>query len=140
VSEPLTFVDTNILAYAYDATDAGKHARARSIVEGLWVDRTAVVSTQVLSELYAVLTRRLGYLPAEAREVVLQYTAWRVVEVDVPLLAAAMERNERDLVAWWDALVVEAALRAGAIRLASEDLQRGRVFDGTLQVWDPLAA
>jgi predicted nucleic acid-binding protein len=81
-----------------------------------------VVSTQVL------------------REIVLQYTAWRVVAVDVPLLAAAMERNERDVIAWWDALVVESALRAGAIRIATEDLQHGRIFDGTLQVWDPLAA
>jgi predicted nucleic acid-binding protein len=50
-----------------------------------------------------------------------------------------MERNERDAIAWWDALVVEAALRAGAIRLATEDLQHGRIFDGTLAVWNPLA-
>jgi predicted nucleic acid-binding protein len=133
-------VDTNVLAYAYDETDPEKHGRARSLLNRLWVDRAAVVSTQVLSELYSVMTRKLGYLPAEAREIVLQYTAWRVVAVDVPLLAAAMERNERDVIAWWDALVVEAALRAGAIRLATEDLQHGRIFDGTLQVWDPLAS
>lgn len=140
MSEPLTFVDTNILAYAYDETDPEKHSRARSLLDRLWGERAAVVSTQVLSELYSVMTRKLGYLPAEAREVVLQYTAWRVIEVDVPLLVAAMERNERDRVAWWDCLIVEAAMRAGAARLATEGFQPGRTFDGALEVMDPMAA
>jgi predicted nucleic acid-binding protein len=139
VSRPRTFVDTNILAYAHDAAEPEKHARATALLLDLWVARASVVSTQVLGELYSVLTRRVGLVPADAREIVLLYAAWPVIETDVPMLAAAMERHGREQVAWWDALIVEAALRAGATRLASEEFAPGRVFDGTLEVVNPLA-
>jgi predicted nucleic acid-binding protein len=139
VSQPRTFVDTSILAHAHDAADQEKHARATALLLDLWADQAGVVSTQVLGELYSVLTRRMGLAPADAREIVLLYAAWPVIETDVPMLAAAMERHERDQVAWWDALIVEAALRAGATRLATEDFQLGRVFDGRLEVVNPLA-
>jgi predicted nucleic acid-binding protein len=54
--------------------------------------------------------------------------------------AVTPHRNEHDAVAWWDCLVVEAALRAGAARLATEDVQAGRTFDGVLDVMGPMAA
>ena len=139
MSQPVTFVDTNILVYAHDASDPVKHRRAAAFVATLWADRAAVVSTQILAELYSVLTRKVRLAPAAARRVVVLYTAWPIVEIDVSLLAAAMLRSEQDGVLW-DSVVVEAALRAGAIRLASEDFQTGRTFDGVLDVVDPIAA
>jgi predicted nucleic acid-binding protein len=138
VSEPRTFVDTNILVYAHDASDPERHGRAVSLLMGLWADRAGVVSTQVLAELYSVLTRKLGMSSPEAREIVLLYAAWPVVQVDVPLLVAAMERHDQDGLPWWDAMVVEAALRAGVERLASEDFGAGRRF-GSMEVVNPLA-
>lgn len=139
VSSPRTFVDTNILAYAHNTAEPEKHEQAAALLLDLWADRAGVVSTQVLGELYSVLTRKMDVAPADAREIVLLYAAWPVVETDVPMLAAAMERHEREQVAWWDALIVEAAIRAGAPRLATEDFQAGRVFDGTLEVVNPLS-
>jgi predicted nucleic acid-binding protein len=109
-------------------------------VDGLWADEAGVVSTQVLAELYSVLIRKRGVSPADALHIVSPFAAWRVVQIDLPMLGAAMLRNQQDAVAWWDCLVVEAAIRAGAVRLASEDFQRGRRFDGFLEVVDPMAA
>ena len=60
----LTFVDTNVLAYAYDADSGDKGERAREVLAEI---EGAVVSTQVVLELFAVLTRKLG-LPREAAE------------------------------------------------------------------------
>lgn len=40
---------------------------------------------------------------------------------------------------FWDALIVEAALRAGATELVTEDLQDGREF-GSLRVHNPFKA
>jgi predicted nucleic acid-binding protein len=138
--EPLTFVDTNVLVYAHDASDPVKHGRATAFIGKLWAEKAAVVSTQVLAELYSVLTRKVGLAPATARTVVVVYAAWPIVQIDVPLLAAAMLRNQHDTVAWWDCLIVEAALRAGAVRLASEDFDVGHTFGGALHVMDPMAA
>ena len=140
MSEPVTFVDTNVLVYAHDASNPVKHRQAAAFVATLWADRAAVISTQILAELYSVLTRKVRLAPAAARRVVVLYTAWPIVEIDVSLLAAAMLRSEQDRVAWWDSVVVEAALRAGATRLASEDFGTGRRFDGVLDVVNPIAA
>jgi predicted nucleic acid-binding protein len=98
----------------------------------LWRDRTGTLSTQVLQELYVVATRKL---PAPircttARRIVSLYAAWPVVQVDVPLLLAASELEERHTLSFWDALTVESARRSGATRLLTEDLQHVWVVGG----------
>jgi predicted nucleic acid-binding protein len=132
VGAPLTFVDTNVLVYAHDRSETAKQPVARALVEELWRDRAGVLSTQVLQELYVVATGKLDPpIPrTAARELVVLYSTWPVVQVDVPLVLAASELEERHRLSFWDALVVEAARRAGAARLVSEDLQPGRSFGG----------
>ena len=132
VGAPLTFVDTNLLAYAHDRSETAKQPVARALLEALWRDRAGVVSTQILQELYVVATRKFDPpMPrAAARELVVLYAAWPVVQVDVPLIVAASELEERHTLSFWDALVVEAARRAGATRLVTEDLQSGRSLGG----------
>jgi predicted nucleic acid-binding protein len=53
-----------------------------------------------------------------------------VIAVDVPMTLAASALQERHTLSFWDALVVEAARRAGASRLLSEDFQAGRRIGG----------
>jgi len=91
-----------------------------------------VLSTQVLQELYVVATRKLATpMPrTTARRIVALYAEWPVVQVDVPLILAASDLEERHTLSFWDALVVEAARRAGATRLLTEDLQAGRRIAG----------
>lgn len=140
VGAPLTFVDTNMLAYAHDRSETARQSVARALVEGLWRDRAGVLSTQVLQELYVVATRKLDPpMPrAAARELVVLYATWPVVQVDVPLVLAASELEEHHTLSFWDALVVEAARRAGAIRLVTQDLQAGRSIRG-VTVENPFA-
>jgi predicted nucleic acid-binding protein len=136
----LTFVDTNILVYAHDRSEPAKQPVAQALLEGLWHDRAGVLSTQVLQELYVVATRKLDPpMPrAAARELVVLYSTWPVVQVDIPLVLAASELEERHTLSFWDAVVVEAARRAGATRLVSEDLQPGRRIGG-VTVENPFA-
>ena len=61
----LTFVDTNVLAYAYDADSGEKGERAREVLADI---DGAVVSTQVVLEFFAVLTRKLGITRDAAEE------------------------------------------------------------------------
>jgi predicted nucleic acid-binding protein len=58
------FVDTNILIYAHDRSTGEKHTRAQALLEQLWESGQAVLSTQVLQELYINLRRKLGHPPA----------------------------------------------------------------------------
>lgn len=132
VDAPLTFVDINVLAYAHDRSETAKQPVARALLDGLWRDRAGVLSTQVLQELYVVVTRKFDPpMPRDAaRELVVLYGTWPVVQVDVPLVLAASELEERHALSFWDALVLEAARRAGATRLLTEDLQAGRRIGG----------
>jgi predicted nucleic acid-binding protein len=132
VDAPLTFVDTNVLALAHDRSETAKQPVARALLETLWRDRAGVLSTQVLQELYVVATRKFDPPMARgaARELVVLYATWPVVQVDVPLILAASELEEGHTLSFWDALVIEAARRAGATRLVTEDFQPGRRIAG----------
>jgi predicted nucleic acid-binding protein len=136
----LTFVDTNVLVYAHDRSEPAKQSVAQEVLEQLWTDRAGALSTQVLQELYVVATRKLNPpMPrATAREVVAVYGEWLVVEVDVTLIIAASELEGRHRLSFWDALIVEAARRAGATRLLTEDLQPGRRIGG-IGIEDPFS-
>lgn len=127
-----TFVDTNVLVYAHDASDAARQPVAARLLDDLWRARAGVLSTQVLTELYAVVTRKFDppMSRREARALVDAYAAWPVVQVDPPLIVAASALEEQHSLSFWDALIVEAARRAGASRLVSEDLQHGRRIAG----------
>jgi predicted nucleic acid-binding protein len=133
------FVDTNILVYAHDASTGVKHEYARTLVEELWRTRSGVVSTQVLQELCVNVRRRAGRpLDLKAtRDLISDYLSWQVVVNTGTAILEAIDLEERYGLSFWDALVVQAALSAGAETLYSEDLSDGQVFD-TVRVVNPL--
>ena len=135
-----TFVDTNVLLYAHDASETEKQPIARALIEELWANGSGVLSTQVLQEFYVVATRtfRPPMGRNEAREIVALYATWPVVQVDVGLILDATALEERARLSFWDALIVEAARRAGAERLVSEDLQAGGSIAG-IAIENPFA-
>jgi predicted nucleic acid-binding protein len=128
----LTFVDTNVLAYAHDTSETRKQPLAEALLDALWTGRTGVLSTQILQEFYVVATRKFDppMRRRAAREIVALYGTWPVVQVDVALILTASQLEERQKVSFWDALVVEAARVAGATRLVTGDLQHGRRIGG----------
>lgn len=131
-----TFVDTNVLVYAYDADAGEKHDAARAALETLWEEESGCVSSQVLQEFYVTVTRKLTrpLRPRVARDVVAAYAAWPVHRPDVADILSASEFEERHQLSFWDALIVVSALRSGAQELLTEDLQDGQRIDGLLVV------
>ena len=134
-----SFFDTNLLVYCTDAGAPAKLKRARSLVAQSAAAGEAVVSTQVLIELFHTLTRKQKMPPAAAQALVLAYAEWPVIDSDVALVIAAVEKSIAHKLSIWDAMVVEAALRANAQTLFSEDFSHGQRF-GTLTVVNPFLA
>jgi predicted nucleic acid-binding protein len=135
-----TFVDSNVLVYAYD-TDAGtKHDVAADLLVRLWNDESGRLSTQVLQEFYVTVTRKLPkQLPRRtARDTVDSYATWHPHRPDVGDLVTASELEERHHLSFWDALIVVAAQRSRAVSLLTEDLNDGQRFND-LQVSNPFA-
>ena len=133
-----TFLDTNIWVYSQDIHDETKHQTVEKLLTQLWTSGLGVLSTQVLQEFYSVATRKLRppLTPAQARQMVHDYSEWCRVDTDLLLIISASRLSELHSINFWDALIVEAALRVGATELASEDLHHGHRF-GEVTVRNP---
>jgi predicted nucleic acid-binding protein len=135
------FFDTNVLVYLHAADVPAKRLRAHEVFESALAADAVVLSVQVLQEFFVAATRRsktpLSVDEAEAQ--VRRYARLELVLPDAELVLAAIARAKRSKISFWDALVVEAALRAGCTVLFTEDLQEGWVVDGRLTVVNPFA-
>ena len=134
-----TFVDTNVLLYAEDGREPDRRAVAARVLGDLWASGLGVLSTQVLQEFYDNATRKLRMPPESARRIVAQYAEWPVVETTAQMIVSASLLHERHGFAFWDAMIVEAALLSAATTLLSEDLQDGRRIGG-LTISNPFGA
>jgi predicted nucleic acid-binding protein len=131
---PPYFLDTNILVYSFADDDARKRGIARALVES----GNATISSQILSELANVLTRRLGFTPAEARSRIGGIAGrCEVVAVTPTVIGDALRVMERYRYAFFDSQIIATALTAGTPTLYSEDLQDGQKIDGALTIRSP---
>ncbi len=137
----ICFFDTNILVYLFDASDPTRQKMAHTCFKEALDQDTIVLSTQVLQEFYAVTTRKLrpAIAPLQAAEHVSHLCAFEVMDSTAHSVQTAIALAQQHQLSWWDALVLEAALRAGADVLYTEDFNHGQRF-GSLTVVNPFKA
>jgi predicted nucleic acid-binding protein len=134
-----TFVDTNVLIYAHDVDAKAKHEAAKRVLEGLWSERTGVLSMQVLQEFYVNVTRKIPHPISKesARLVVSTYTTW-CIDTTPAEIATAFRIEDESRIGFWDALIVASAVKSGAGRILSEDLNAGQTIAG-VRIENPFA-
>lgn len=127
------FIDTNILVYAHDLDAGIKQRTAHTLILKLAQDRTGVLSMQVLQEFYVTATRKLiTPLPkTEARAIVEDFGHW-CISTSPADIKNAFQIEDEARISFWDALIVGAAVRAGATHILSEDLNPGQTIGGIL--------
>ena len=126
-----SFLDTNVVVYAFDKADPAKQEKAIQILES---DERLVISTQVMLETWWTLTRKIAspLNEAQAWDVVDQMWRLPVIAADAELVVRAIQTCTKSRVAVWDALIIEAARTGGCQRVLSEDLQHGQDFGGVV--------
>jgi predicted nucleic acid-binding protein len=126
------FVDTNVLVYAHDHTSGMKYDKARLLTRQLWTLDNAVISTQVLQELYSALRRRSAYplSQSEAEEILRDYFEWEVIVNTRSSILRAIEFEIRYKISFWDGLILQAAEAARAEVVYTEDLSHGQLYAG----------
>ena len=134
------FVDTSVLVYAHDLDAGEKRAIAEHVVRQLWVDRSGVLSSHVLYELYLKITTAIASPVAahEARELISAYRVWPVVAIEIKDIVAASSLGERNGLSFRDGMVVAAAVKARADLVLSEALPAGDQVSG-LEIRNPFA-
>ena len=126
------FLDTNVLLYLF-SEDQDKADRAEELTT-----TGAVVSVQVLNELVAVARRKLAMNWSEIAETVrIIQSACTIEPATVEVHHEARRLAEKHQLAWYDALIVAAALVAGCKTLFSEDMHDGLRIENVLTVRNP---
>jgi predicted nucleic acid-binding protein len=135
------FFDSNVIVYLFDDVSLDKSEQASSLLEESADRNAATISFQVVQEVLNTVTRKI---PAPARperarfmldEVLIPL--WRVMP-SPRLYGDALRIQGRYQYAFYDSLIIAAALEAGCTRLLSEDLQDGQVIEG-LRIENPFA-
>ncbi len=126
-------VDTNILLYCYDFSDAVKQQYAQEAVAALASVGAGALSTQVLSEFCANATRKLRppLTIGEARDRVAHLLdLWTVLQVTGPVILEATRGVRDHRLSFWDAQIWAAAFLHRIPVVFSEDFSEGAVLEG----------
>ena len=124
------FIDTNILVYAYDRHDPRKQKIAQELLTDGIEQENLVLSVQVLGEFFTVATRHIPQpvTSDEAREIIATISILPVQEIDLAMVNRAIDTHQTYQIAYWDALIISAAERAGCRLILSEDLSKGQAY------------
>lgn len=132
------FVDTNILVYRRDSTEAEKQLKSEECLMQLWANKTGRISTQVLNEYYVTVTQKLkpGLSKELARSDIRALAIWQPLVVSTTLIESAWGIQDRFQYSWWDTLIISSALLLDCTYLLSEDMQHEQNI-GSLTIINP---
>ena len=130
------FVDTNLWVYLYAKNPPEKYGQVRQLVADQFEE--VIISTQILGELYHVLSRKNLIPPPEAQTIVVEMAAsFPVLEIDTAKVLQALDISTRYQYSYWDSLVVATALSVNCQALYSEDMHHQQVVNEKMQILNP---
>ncbi len=135
-------VDTNVLVYAYDRSEPVKQKAALAIMDRLVANDAAVISAQVLSEFFAVTTRRVAAVlsvDAATAQVAEFLRGWTVLDLTGLVVLEATRGVREFRLSYWDALIWATARLNQIAVIFSEDLPGRSEIEG-IRVVNPFAA
>jgi predicted nucleic acid-binding protein len=128
-----SFFDTNIVVYGFDRTDFEKTKASLRLLADIADTGVGVISYQVVQEVINVALHKFrpAMSPFEAGEYIQGLLEeFEIVMWSPRLVSRALEIRERHKFAWYDCLIVAAALEAKCDVLYTEDLQHGQRIEG----------
>lgn len=131
------FVDSNIFLYTLDRNDPKKRESSKHALHNAAQNSRLFISTQVLNEIFAVATRKLGVNNVAAKEYVRTLQQLDLILISPEIINNAMDYAILDQINYWDALTIAAAEAGRCSMLWSEGFQAGRSFRG-IKIVNPL--
>jgi predicted nucleic acid-binding protein len=127
------FVDTNVLVYAYDRSEPQKQRQALHVLDRLAITGAGVISTQVLSEFFVAVTRKIAAPLSvdEAHERVQNYLqSWTILDLTGMVVLEASRGVRDHQFNFWDAQIWAVARLNQIAVVFSEDFNVGSVIEG----------
>jgi predicted nucleic acid-binding protein len=143
MSDEPAVVDTNILAYAYDNSDAKRRKICEKIVRSGFLGESRYhVSGQILGELYVVLTRKTAKPLSKAQAALIvngfiDSPNWGKLDYDHVTVRRAVEDLNTMGTSFWDMMIAETMRDAGVKALYTENERDFAMFPW-LKVTNPI--
>ena len=129
-----TFVDTNVLIYAFTTDEPDKKEKALKFLDNC----QPVISTQVLKEFSYVLLKKSRVSSEIIMEIIGEITKIAsVVNEELELIFASFVIYERYKYSFYDSLIIATAVNSQCQALLSEDMQDGQIIDDKLKIINP---
>ena len=129
-------LDTNLWVYLYSKEPYEKYQRVEQILRDR--PQSIQISTQVLGELFHVLTRKKFTSEADAVAIVSSLiNSFPILPIESANVLQAMEVKQKYGYTYWDSLVLATALLNNCSILYSEDMQHGQLINTTLRIVNP---
>jgi len=126
-------IDTNILAYAEGLNKEAIQARKQETIDLLsnFSPEIVIIPTQVLGELFRVLTGKAKWSTTDARSAVMEWAdSYETVETPWAAFQAAFDLTTTSHFQIWDALIISIAAENRCRMLLSEDMQHNFTYRG----------
>jgi predicted nucleic acid-binding protein len=126
-------VDTNLLVYAYDRSEPEKQTKAVELLDELVKNGAGILSPQVLSEFYTVVTRKLTapLTPQEGYASISNIIrSWNMVELTSLVVLEAVRGVRDHRLPYWDSLIWATAKMNQIPTVLSEDFSSDSVIEG----------
>src|ERR1700691_6259791 len=133
------FLDTNILFYAFGKSFPEKAKIAQRLITDGAADKQAIISYQVVQEFINIALRgfRQVIIKSDLESFLLKALfPMMAISSSPALMIEALRLQSEDQLAWYDSLIVAAAMQGRCKILYSEDLQHDRRF-GDLIIQNP---
>ncbi len=132
------FLDTNLWVYFYAKDPLEKTATVSNLITNH--QQSLLLSTQILGELYNVLTRKKLFTKIETASIVTTLVnTFLIHEIDSLKVLKAMEISDRYGYTYWDSLIIATALMSDCVILYSEDMQHNHQVEGKIRILNPFA-
>lgn len=129
-----TFIDTNILIYAFTKDEPVKQKTALKFLNNC----QPVLSTQVIKEFSNVLLKRGNINLQDIQEVIKEIiSVAELVNGELELIFTSFDIHKRYKYSFYDSLIIAAALNSKCQILLSEDMQNGQIIDDKLKIVNP---
>ena len=130
----MVFIDTNVWVYALSGQDNVKRRIAIDLIAKSFRNDAICVSSQVLKEFANFAFKKTKKSAAQINEMLSRIASYGFVAETKELVLASVTEKEEWQVGFYDALIIEAANKAGCSILYTEDLNDGQVYGDVLVV------
>ena len=128
------FFDTNQIIYLYSSNELNKTNTVKNCV----LETDSHVSTQVLQEMCNVMRRKYGAPLTVIDNILSQIEMnFKIYKNSVSTVRLALQIADRYQFAFYDSMIIAAALESGCSILYSEDMHHEQKIDNQLTILNP---